>query len=398
MQEQTNRRPTPSQRSPAHALRLPPGALPQLHIALDLAPRSKPPTPGEAGAARRFRRWIYRDRAIHARVEHLGGSIVECEVAPRDLSCAGIGLLHNGFFHAGTVVTLTLHSLDREPILVRGVVRWCRHAIRQVHESGVEFDRLIDPRHFLALDNSAESLIYESVAPEELTGAVLHVEPNPAERKLLAHMLRTSGLTVAGVSTLGEALDAISKGHFDVIITEADLPDSGVVEFLGALAERTVRTPVVVLTALSAAALRHVFDDAGLQPALLLNKPFDESLLLCAAAQVLLGNVANAEWASGPIRSRLLSDDSITELVRDFVESLHRDAGVLAECLAANDAARARHVVHMLRSSGASYGFEPVSAAASAVEDAMPADATTLDAVRAEVNRLIEVLRRCVAN
>jgi HPt (histidine-containing phosphotransfer) domain-containing protein len=101
--------------------------------------------------------------------------------------------------------------------------------------------------------------------------------------------------------------------------------------------------------------------------------------------------------ATGPIRSRLVTDDAIAELVRDFVESLHKDASQLSALIAEGDVAKVRRLVHLLRSSGASYGFEPVSTAAAAVEDALQGDVASLDAVRAELNRLIEVLRRCIA-
>lgn len=395
MKEPRKHNPTQGAQSAANALRLPPGALPQLHNVLDIA-SSPSPSADQPAVGRRFRRWVYRDRAIPARVEHLGGSVVECEVAPRDLSCTGIGLLHNGFFHAGTIVTLTLHSLDHEPVHVKGIVRWCRHTIRQIHESGIEFVQPIDPRNFLRLDNSVDSLIYESVAPEELAGSVLHVEPNSAERKLLAHMVRQSNLSVVGVGTLAEAVAAINTSHFDVVIAEADFDDGSAIELLTALADKGLRTPVIVLTALSMPALRHAFTDAGVQPALLLSKPFDENLLLCASAQVLLAGMITGQ-ATGPIRSRLVTDDSIAELVRDFVDSLHKDAAQLTALISEGSVASVKRLVHMLRSSGASYGFEPVSTAAAAVEDALQGEVASLDSVRAELNRLIEVLRRCMA-
>lgn len=396
MPEPTRTHPGHVARSAASALRLPPGALPQLHGLLDLADE-RPANSGAAAPTRQFRRWVYRDRAIHARVEHLGGSVIECEVAPRDLSCAGIGLLHNGFFHAGTVVTLTLHSLDGEPVHVRGTVKWCKHTIRQVHESGVEFSQNIDPRNFLPLDNSADSLIYETISPAELAGALLHVEPNPAERKLVAHMLRQTELRVHGVGTLAEALAAYERTHVDVILTEADLDGGSAIELLSELHARGARTPVIVLTSLSLPALDHAFADAGVAPALLLGKPFDENLVLCAAAQVLLAGAITGA-ASGPIRSRLISDGAIDDLVREFVAGLHRDADRLGALLTSGNADALRRVVHMLRSSGASYGFEPVSAAAAAVEGALGDANDTVENARGEVNRLIEVLRRCVAS
>lgn len=394
MAEFTSAKSTVSRRAAAAALRLPAVTLAQLHHILDLA-SSRPVFPGEEVPSRRYRRWVYREPAIRARIEHLGGTVVECDVAPRDLSCAGIGLLHNGFLHAGTVVTLTLTSFDGEQVLAKGKVRWCRHTVRQVHESGVEFDTHIDARHFIALDNTAESLIFESVAPEQLSGSLLHVEPNPAEQRLLAHMLRQTDLKVESAADVAQASQKLGSGPFDIIITEANLGDRGVVDLVRVLQARMVETPVIVLTSLSLPAIKNILVDEGVSPALLLAKPFDETLLTCAAAQCLLANADSPHQGKGPIRSRLLSDPSLADLIVEYVQGLHRDAESLADLAERGEIDTLKRVVHMLRSSGASYGFEPVSTAAAAVEQTLQQSGDAIDAAQADLRRLIDTLRRC---
>ncbi len=82
---------------------------------------------------------------------------------------------------------------------------------------------------------------------------VLLVEDNPGDAKLVAVMLRDApapGFRLARAGTIGEALGALHREAFDVILLDLNLPDSSGLEGLATLLADGVTAPIVVLTGL----------------------------------------------------------------------------------------------------------------------------------------------------
>ncbi len=70
-------------------------------------------------------------------------------LAPRNLSRAGISLLHGKFVYGGTNCIAGLRTLDGQITPVHGKVIWCRLVTGRVHELGVQFDEPIDIEQFV---------------------------------------------------------------------------------------------------------------------------------------------------------------------------------------------------------------------------------------------------------
>jgi len=71
-------------------------------------------------------------------------------LAPRNISRAGISLLHGKFVYGGTNCVVGLTALDGQVIPARGRVIWCRLIAGRVHELGIRFDEPIDMSEFVA--------------------------------------------------------------------------------------------------------------------------------------------------------------------------------------------------------------------------------------------------------
>ena len=71
-------------------------------------------------------------------------------LAPRNISRAGISLLHGKFVNGGTNCVVGLTALDGQVIPARGRVIWCRLIAGRVHELGIRFDEPIDMSEFVA--------------------------------------------------------------------------------------------------------------------------------------------------------------------------------------------------------------------------------------------------------
>ncbi len=70
-------------------------------------------------------------------------------VRSRNLSEGGLGFFFGSYMHPGTVCHFAIMGLDGQGQLVVGVVRWCRHVARTLHECGVQFDAPIQIESFL---------------------------------------------------------------------------------------------------------------------------------------------------------------------------------------------------------------------------------------------------------
>ena len=70
-------------------------------------------------------------------------------LAPRNISCNGMSLLHGKFVYGGTNCVIGLQALDGQVVPTRGKVIWCRLISGRVHELGVRFDEPVDVGEFV---------------------------------------------------------------------------------------------------------------------------------------------------------------------------------------------------------------------------------------------------------
>ncbi len=70
-------------------------------------------------------------------------------LAPRNISCTGMSLLHGKFVYGGTNCMVGLHSLGAQIVPARGKVIWCRLITGRVHELGIQFDDPVNVDEFV---------------------------------------------------------------------------------------------------------------------------------------------------------------------------------------------------------------------------------------------------------
>ncbi|MHC4414182.1 MAG: PilZ domain-containing protein [Planctomycetota bacterium] len=74
---------------------------------------------------------------------------------PRNISCAGMSLLHGKFVYDGTPCVVGLKTLDGQVVPVRGKIMHCRLITGRVHELGIRFDEPIELGEFASGDQGA---------------------------------------------------------------------------------------------------------------------------------------------------------------------------------------------------------------------------------------------------
>ena len=87
---------------------------------------------------------------------------------------------------------------------------------------------------------------------------ILIAEDDKELRQLFQHVLMKNGYAVTGVADGKEALDAIDKGYFDLIISDIMMPVMDGYELVSSLRQAGINTPVMMITA------KDAFDDMRL--------------------------------------------------------------------------------------------------------------------------------------
>ncbi len=241
---------------------------------------------------RGFVRWPFRHEALDLRFRHPGGSSAAVRVACRNISRAGMSVLHSTFVHPGTRCSVLIPGQDERPVAVRGIVARCTHRSGVIHEVGIRFDRELDPRTFVAHDPFADWFSLEAVDPRRLKGRVVCIAAW-GDQRLIAHALRDSGVSLLAESTAREGLARVTAGC-ELVICDLKLPDATGLEVVASLRSRGLSTPAIILTPEKNGALRRALGDLHVDAFLL--KPPGPALLLRAIAEHLI--VRRAERAA----------------------------------------------------------------------------------------------------
>jgi CheY-like chemotaxis protein len=107
---------------------------------------------------------------------------------------------------------------------------------------------------------------------------VLVVDDNPHMVTLLSRWLERAGYHVTGVTTIPEAITALTAQAPTWVITDLHLPSGSALELLAYVRAQQLRTNVIVMTGFGAEAIRQQVLAAGAHA--FLSKPFGSDALL----------------------------------------------------------------------------------------------------------------------
>jgi len=147
------------------------------------------------------------------------------------------------------------------------------------------------------MPSSAHHSPHGSAADPAVRGRVLIVEDDPEAALFATLVLRERGrFEVVHTADPAAALVLAASGHWDLVLSDMDLPVMSGTELLAALRELTPSVPVLLVTASAAGALAVAPHPpgrpgaaAGARPDGLLVKPFRAEQLLSAAIRLAGG-------------------------------------------------------------------------------------------------------------
>lgn len=373
------------------ALRLPDSAIMSLHQRLDEAGAKGAQSKGGI-SNRRWRRWTIRAATAEATIFHPGGSAATCKVAPRTLSAGGMSMLHGGFVHTGTPITVTLHARDGCTHDLKGEVVRCRHIGMHIHELGVRFEKTMDPRLFIAVGHGEDALLFETIDAKSLEGRLLLVYDEGPERRMIAHMLRATRIEIEHCADADDAVRA-AGGAYDVVTADQDMAWTSGIQLAVRMRAASVMTPLMLMVSADPASLADVAQKAGVTA--LFPKPIIERTLHRALAELLLMRPEGARTDRALV-SDLSAQPDVAPLIEQFVAEAKALADQLEDCMRTNDRAGADRVCRTLRASGSTYGFQPITLAADQAMTSLKTG-SGLSQAATELRRLRDLCRKCAA-
>lgn len=346
----------------------------------------------DEAANRRFNRHDFHGRHVTLTLIPSQGSEQRFVTISRNLSATGASVIHGGFVYDNTRVRLTLPTLTDEIEHIKGRVVRCRLVRGALHELGIEFDRAIDPRLFVAGCTPSPQELELTGEPIALTGRILALDDQEAELLLLRHHLSRTDAEVVAVSRSEDAFAALETRVVDAFVCDMTLSpgdlESG--DVIREARERGYRGPIVILTARTSPSELLRYRELGAAAVLL--KPYNPTKLLQTLSELCAG-----AW-HGPIRSTLPEAEApeTAKLLREYVESVRSQAQAIEHALGEEDFATAVENCRGISETGLGFGFGPLSEAASRLSESLAATASAAES-RQDLLALREAVQRLEA-
>jgi len=242
---------------------------------------------------------------------------------------------------------------------------------------------------------------------------ILLAEDNVVNQRLAATLLERRGHKVAIAANGREALDALERDRFDVVLMDVQMPEMGGFEATAAVRERERTTaahvPIIAMTAHAMKGDRERCLAAGMDD--YLTKPLDSRTLCSLVERVADGRVESSPVAdavppleiSDQVLARVAGDRQLlAEISRLFVEDAPKYLARIREALDQRDSDALRRAAHALKGAAANFDAAAVVDAARALED-IGRGANLADGERAwgrverETARLVDALQRIAA-
>jgi len=243
-------------------------------------------------------------------------------------------------------------------------------------------------------------LVEADASPRTVSGHVLVVDDNRVNREIAAAMLRHVGCTVDLANNGLEALAAVERARYDLVLMDCQMP-----EMDGYDATRTLRArgrtpeqlPIVAMTAGALASDRERSLAAGMNDHI--SKPLlDESLMAVLLTWLPAGSHDDAPQIARTRERMQVVPGAWPGVVDAFVDQGMRAVASLGTAVAASDDAAVTRLAHDLQGSAGILGATRLAGAAAALEQAVTASPVSdcrelVDAIRLELEAVVVLLR-----
>lgn len=283
----------------------------------------------------------------------------------RNLSRTGIALLAGKFVYNNTQCVVELPTLGGKRAYVKGRVARCRYVegSPNLHEIGIRFDQPIDVTKYCS---------------DAATQNFLVVDHDPAQVKLLKHLLKPQAIEIVNATAANEAVAMVASGWFDVALVHHDPPAVDGLAIVSALRRAGFRRPIVGMMPLIDGSIPQACRAAGCTTYLMKPVNLDDLLRVIDAVRM------------PALHSDYHEDPELGDLIARYVNELPKRLEDLHHALEARDWAALERLMRIVGGEGQAFGFRPISDAAAALAQQLGAEADTI-ALQRCVDELVKL-------
>lgn len=302
---------------------------------------------------RKTTRYTYNVKGCVIHLQPQGGGPPTSYLVPtRNISNTGMGFLHGSFIYPGSKCVVQLITMHGTWQNVPAEVVRCVYIVNGVHDIGLKFFQAIDASEFCA---------------EAAPCRVLIVDDNPAILRLSETLLKSMNAEIDKAESGEAAIEHASERVYDVVLMDMDMPEIDGFETVKRLREKGYSGTIVAATGMTQPGDKEKCLEVGCNS--YIPKPFGREQL-----SALLRSLRQE-----PLLSSFAQDRTMIPLIDGFVKELPTRIREIESAFAANDDDSLQAACRNLKGEAGSFGFEPISSAASEVENAVLANKPRAD-------------------
>lgn len=325
-----------------------------------------------------------RGREVVVTIEHLGGGSSSNVALASRVGGMSASFVFPAMVHAKSMVVINVPLMRCGTMPVRAVVSACRHIAGHMHEFDVDFREELDSGMFAG---RARVIEVPATSESSLTGRCAVLGSSLLDSQVLAGFLTEAGLTATVVESLGGFFDLATTSEVDALLIDCGALGSDPDATLSKIQRLGLRGGVLVLLSGRPEATQPIADESV--RTLRLNRPVVPETVSCAMS-VLLRDLGREDVSELP---STLHAPAMLALVQEFLDNVQREADQLARLRDNSDFDAAYAIVRGWRDHGATFGYVPLSEAATKTLKSMDA-CGSLDESARDVRAAISIARR----
>ncbi len=260
-------------------------------------------------------------------------------------------------------------------------------------------------RRTLANEGPARAAIPHTMMPAQLPDRRLHIllaEDNLVNQRLAATLLERRGHRVTIAGNGQEAVAALDRTHFDVVLMDLQMPLMGGLEATAAIRKREEAAgghlPIVAMTAHAMKGDRERALAAGMDE--YITKPLDSKRLCETVERAAAGLVALLDVEASALHDAVLARiggdaDLLADISRIFIDGAPKHLEHIRAALDARDGDALRRAAHTLKGAAANFDAADLVGAARVLEEM--GQSGDLTAAEASWNAVSVAMERVVA-
>jgi CheY-like chemotaxis protein len=222
----------------------------------------------------------------------------------------------------------------------------------------------------------ADEVLQQDLTPKvdvpKLVGHILCADDNEDNRQLVAYLVAKTGAQLTLVEDGQQALNAIKKGTFDLVLMDMQMPEMDGLQATTILQQQNFQAPIVMLTANVDSNSKKNMLAAGAKAHFA--KPIDSQRFYAMVVEYLCAKTDDKKSDNVISDNKFLiklpnTHTEFDQLIQNYRLSFKEKLADIHAAVKQQDWAQVKSLMHKLKGSAGSYGFQQLSDFAILIEN-----------------------------